>query len=106
MLDCYRDGNASRDQNCPPVAQCALDRDCVGNCNDANFGCYGEFCWWGGNYPSRSTGPCKNPISAAAGGSTNASTVQSRSNNSSYPLYWAEAFGSCLQSRCRSQCNL
>jgi hypothetical protein len=106
MLNCYRNGSALRDQYCPPVAECALDRDCMGDCSDTNFGCYGEFCWWGGNYPSRSTGRCKNPISAAAGGSTDAATVQSRSNNSAYSLFWAEEFGTCLQNRCRSQCDL
>jgi hypothetical protein len=106
MLDCYMNGDAQRDQFCRPVPECALDKGCVGTCSDDNFGCYGEFCWWGGNYPYSSTGPCKNSISAAVGGSTDPATVQSRSKNSAYSLYWAEAFGSCLQSKCASQCDL
>jgi hypothetical protein len=105
MLDCYRDGNDQRDQRCPAVVECGLDENCVGDC-DSDFRCYGEFCWWGGNYPYYADGECKNQLSSAAGGTTDPATAQNRASNPAYPAYWSEEFTACLQSVCWYRCNL
>jgi hypothetical protein len=105
MLDCYVNGNAQRDMYCPPAVECALEEACVGDCDSA-FKCFGEFCWWGGDYPNSATGPCKNQLSAAAGGTTDPATALDRAGDPAYPAYWAERFASCLQDRCPSSCTL
>jgi hypothetical protein len=105
MLNCYVNGNSQRDVYCPPAVECALEEACVGDC-DSGFKCFGEFCWWGGNYPQSAVGPCKNQLSAATGGTTDSATALSRAGDSAYPAYWAEQFTSCLQDRCPNSCDL
>jgi hypothetical protein len=90
---------------CPPAVECGLEEACVGDCDSA-FKCFGEFCWWGGNYPDSADGPCKNQLSAAAGGTTNPATALDRAGDPAYPAYWAEGFASCLQDRCPNSCDL
>jgi hypothetical protein len=103
MLNCYQTGDSERDLRCPPVVECALAEGCTGTCG-APYYCYGEVCWGAGDPPPN--GPCKTPISAAAGNATTTNQVGPRSQDSSYPLYWSEQYGTCLRDQCGAECDI
>jgi hypothetical protein len=104
MLGCYDSGNEARDSLCSTVLECAFRESCFSACTEGED-CFREGCWCGNDCTDPS-GSCTRPIEAAAGGANSAMTLAERAGSSSYALYFAEQYGTCLNQNCSAECDL
>jgi hypothetical protein len=104
MLGCYDSGNEARDSLCSSVLECAFRESCFAECTERGD-CFRAGCWCGDDCTD-SGGTCTRPIEAAAGGANSVTTLADRAGNSSYALYFAEQYGTCLNENCSAECDL
>jgi hypothetical protein len=104
MLGCYDSGNEARDSLCSTVLECAFRESCFAACTERGD-CFREGCWCADDCTDGS-GSCTRPIEAAAGGANSAMLLSERAGSSSYALYFAEQYGTCLNENCRAECGL
>jgi hypothetical protein len=95
---CVNSGDATKDQQCKAIQDCAETNHCAGSpcyCNQAT----NPFC-------APPDGPCVDPIEAVAGKGANPLTVQNLGNDSTNPIGRANNIGKCSTSNCKSECGL
>jgi hypothetical protein len=107
MLDCYDSGDAARDALCGAIPTCVYYAECIGDCSDELYGCYGELCYCGLGNPGcvDPYGPCEAQIEAAAG-TEDVELLRERTRDPGFPLYYAHTYSECMVERCGPECSL
>ncbi|HKP58399.1 MAG TPA: hypothetical protein VJV78_16855 [Polyangiales bacterium] len=98
MFGCSKSGDASRDQACTMVENCAISEHCAGSA------CYCGTAQFGIDCVYRANGPCKSIIEAAAG-TTSAARIDAMYRDPETVLGRAQALGNCRRAQCVSECQ-
>jgi hypothetical protein len=122
VAECWNSGTATRDMQCSAMLECALAASCINptDCTmsmsmpmddpfgggEESYGCFGRDCYCGDDCYVNPNGACVAQIRAAAGATTVATTISTRTREMQYAVYYAERHAQCLQENCSTQCGL
>jgi hypothetical protein len=97
VASCYASSDATKNDQCKAIQECAEKNHC------ASTSCY---CGTAGALCLTPNGPCLMEINAAGGGMPSPLQVQQFSMDTTHPIGRANAIGTCSTSNCKTECGL